>query len=40
MGYVPYVGFATHCRAIVRTHLCLYIYIYIYKKKRKKKGSS
>jgi hypothetical protein len=24
MGYVLYVGFATHCRATVRTHLCLY----------------
>jgi hypothetical protein len=32
MGYIPYVGFATHRRATVRTHLCLYI--------KKKKGSS
>jgi hypothetical protein len=24
MGYVPYVGFATHHRATVRTRLCLY----------------
>jgi len=31
MGYVPYVGFATHRRATVRTRLYLYI---------KKKGPS
>jgi hypothetical protein len=31
MGYVSYVGFATHRYAIVRTRLCLY------KKKKKKK---
>jgi len=24
MGYIPYVGFATHQRATVRTRLCLY----------------
>jgi hypothetical protein len=41
MGYVLYVGFATHRRATVRIHLhfkrlmfkqmiCIYIYIYIY----------
>jgi hypothetical protein len=33
MGYVLYVGFATHHRVTVRTRLCLY-------KKKKKKGSS
>jgi len=26
MGYVPYVGFATHCHATVIIHLYLYIY--------------
>jgi hypothetical protein len=30
IGYIPYVGFATHCRATVRTLFCL-------KKKKKKK---
>jgi len=34
MGYVSYVGFATHRYAIVRTRLCLY------KKKKKKKHES
>jgi hypothetical protein len=33
MGYIPYVGFATHRRATVRTCLCLY------PKKKKKKGT-
>jgi hypothetical protein len=35
MGYIPYVGFATHRRATVRTCLCLYP-----KKKKKKERIS
>jgi hypothetical protein len=30
MGYVPYVGFATHHRATVMTRLCLFFFFFFF----------